>query len=747
MKIKQLKKTAVAGFVSFGIAFTGVGISAPAFASAPDGNQSSVQSTKISTQSTNLNLAAPIQAKKYRVSSHYGNRCAPVLGAGFFHGATDMAAPDGTPLYAVLDGTIDSVVQGSSTTTGTIRVDHGIVNGKKLLVSYGHMWDVYKYVKVGQKVKKGQQISEVGSSGVSTGAHLHLAVQYGGQWVDPVPLLKSFGLDLHKNATSVVANNNPTVCYNMRVSADMGLKKSASSTSATIAILKRNSVITVTPGPSVAGYIKVKDDKSGKTGYLFGNTINTKSTSSPYFPPSTTVSSDVNKRYTTKSTQHIRNYPSTEIGKSGILDTAQKGRIMTTTGKRSGSYSEVKFNLGTGWILTSALLYAPDPATISGTKSVAKNVLYTPNLSVNLFSYPDSSANIYREYAINLKKGAEFRTTGRELGVYTEVTYNNKKYWAHKSYIHRTTPAMPKTSSTTKNVSYKAKATTSLRNYPSSDSTISWGLLNIPKNGTVKTTGKKYSSWMEVTYSGKTGWITTSQATRQAAALPKLSNTTANVPYKVKVSSSQMRNYPSTSEVQGWNLRTIKKNTLVKTTGKKYGSYLQVKYSTTTGWVPTSQLTRQVASLPKVSNTSKNVYYKTKYNSVQMRNYPSTSEVQGWNLKTLKKNSKITTTGKKYSSYIQMKSGSTVGWVKTSQITRTTANLPKLSNTKKNVTYKAKSTQKIMNYPSSSTAKGWNLKTIKKNYKVKTVGKRTGSWYQVKYGKTTGWVYIKNFKR
>jgi len=823
MKIKHMAKSALMGMVALSVVGTGVGISQPSFATSV--KETSVQTAKLSTQSsTNLNMMLPIKAKDYRISSHFGNRCAPVLGASFFHGATDLAAKDGTPIYASLDGKVTGITQASgSQVAGLVVVDYGTVNGKNLTVSYNHMWDATKYVKLGQTVKKGQIIAEVGSSGASTGPHLHMSTSYGGVAVDAIPLFSSFGLDLKAGATSVAAVSNPTICKGLYASADMGLKKSANGLSETIAVLKRNTPLEITPGPSVNGYIKAKEMTTGKTGYLVSNVIDKKITTAPEVK--NVSKSTANVRYTVKSNQNIRSYPSTLKGESGILDTVVKGRILTTTGRVSGTYTEVNFNLGTGWISTSMLLSAPDPAKITGTKSVAKNVLYTPNLSTNLFSYPDLSSSVYKDSVINLKKGAEVRTTGRALGTnWTEITYSGKKYWAVNTYIHRTTPALPKTSTMTKSISYKSKATTGLRNYPSSDNTISWALTNIPKNAVIKNTGKTYSSWIEVSYAGKIGWVTTSQITRQVAALPKLTTTTKNVPYAVKSSSTQIRNYPSTSEVQGWNLKTISKSTKVTNTGRKYGSYIEVKNGSTTGWTTTSNLsrvvaslpktssttknvsyktkattqmrnypstsetqgwniktlaknsivkttgrkygswievssgstkgwvlntqaTRQVAKLPKVSNTSKSVYYKVKVSSAQIRNYPSTSEVQGWNLKTIKKNTKMTTTGKKYGSYIQVKSGTTTGWIKTSQVSRTTANLPKLSNTTKNVTYKAKSTQKIMNYPSTSTAKGWDLKTIKKNTKVKTVGKRTGSWYQVKYGSTTGWVYIKNFKR
>lgn len=743
MKIKKMTKSAMMGLVAFGVVASGMGMAAPSFASTPAAGATIV---KTSATSTALNMVYPIKAKDYRISSHFGNRCAPVLGASFFHGATDLAAKDGTPIYASLDGKVTKITQASgSQVAGLVAVDYGTVNGKNLTVSYNHMWDATKYVKLGQTVKKGQIIAEVGSSGASTGPHLHMSTSYGGVAVDAIPLFKSLGLDLEVGATSVAAKKDPTICKNLYAAADMGLKKSSNILSDTIAVLKRNDQLEVTPGPSVNGFIKAKDVKTGKEGYLVSNNIDTKNTTAPAL--TNIKSTTANVRYTVKGDQNVRSYPSTLKGESGVLDTLQRGELFTTTGRTSGIYTEIKFALGTGWVNTSMLLSAPDPAKLTGTKTTTKNVLYTPNASVNLFSYPDSSTTIYREYAVNIKTGGEMRTTGRVFGSFTEVTYSGKVYWASTAYIHRTTPAMVKTSSLTKGISYKTKAVTELRNYPSSDNTVSWSLASVSKSAVVKSAGRQTGSWIEVTYSGKTGWMKTEQIARQSAALPKLSTTTKGVSYKVTATSSQMRNYPSTSEVQGWNLKTIAKNTIVKTTGRQSGSYLEVVNGTTTGWVPTSQMARQAATLPKVSSTTKSVYYKINVSSAQLRNYPSASEVQGWNLKTVKKNAVVTTTGKKYGSYIQVKNGSTTGWVKTSQIARTTAPLPKTTNTTKNVTYKAKSTQKIMTYPSTSTAKGLTVATIKKNVAVKTTGKKYGTWLSVKYGSKTGWINSSNFKK
>lgn len=665
MKIKNFARNLTAGLMAGAFVFTSVGISSPSFASSDTVKSNS----SINVQSSSTKLALPMKSKSYRVSSHYGGRCAPVLGAGFFHGATDMAAKDGNPLYAALDGKVHSVVKGSSTSTGTLRIDHGTYKGKKLLISYGHMWNPTKYVKVGQKVKRGQKIAEVGSSGVSNGPHLHLALKYGTAWIDPVPFYKANGADLYSGATSVVKNTNPKTC-NMYVSADMGLKKAAGITSDTIKVLKRNDQISVNTGPSRGGFMYVTHKKTGKKGFLLANTINPKKSTAPKLPSLRTVTKNV--RYTPKVNQNVRSYPSTAIGKSGILDTLKKGEYVTTTGRRTSSntYYEVKTSVGTGWIARSVLIKAP--SSVKNTYKTSKNYYYSPKYSsTTIYSYPSTSSSIYK---------------------------------------------------TTKKI-YKSSKVTS--------------------------TGRAISGWKEVKYGSKTYWAKTSTIKRTTANLPKLSNSTLkNKYYKAKYTSSMM-NYPSTSTVKGWKIKTLKKYSKVKMTGKRYGTtWYQVKSGSTTGWVQKSRFYRTTANLPKLSSsTLKNKYYKAKYTS-SMMNYPSTSTTKGWKIKTLKKYSKVKMTGKRYgTTWYQVKSGSTTGWVQKSRFYRTTANLPKMSKTTKNRTYKAKSNQRMMNYPSSSNTKGWKIKTIKKYWKVKTTGKRYGSWYQVKSGSTTGYVYIKNFRR
>lgn len=106
-----------------------------------------------------------------RISSRYGMRRHPVLGYSRMHRGTDFAAPTGTPIYAAGSGTIE--VRGRNGGYGRyIRIRH---NGS-LKTAYAHMSRYASGLSVGSRVQQGQVIGYVGTSGRSTGPHLHYEV-------------------------------------------------------------------------------------------------------------------------------------------------------------------------------------------------------------------------------------------------------------------------------------------------------------------------------------------------------------------------------------------------------------------------------------------------------------------------------------------------------------------------------------------------------------------------------------------
>ena len=116
----------------------------------------------------------PIEKNKCKVVSGFGYRYHPILHYRRLHSGIDMTAPKGTPIYATGDGVVRIAGRSSEGYSGygiVALVDHGY--GFQTL--YAHMQSVK--VRVGQKVKRGEQIGTVGSSGMSSGNHLHYAHQ------------------------------------------------------------------------------------------------------------------------------------------------------------------------------------------------------------------------------------------------------------------------------------------------------------------------------------------------------------------------------------------------------------------------------------------------------------------------------------------------------------------------------------------------------------------------------------------
>lgn len=117
-------------------------------------------------------------AKYTRVSSDYGMRMHPILGVMKFHNGVDFAAPLGTKIYSAYDGVV--VAADVSPTMGNyVIIDHG----DGLYTIYMHASELY--VSKGDIVVRGETIAAVGSTGRSTGPHLHFGVRLNGEYVSP----------------------------------------------------------------------------------------------------------------------------------------------------------------------------------------------------------------------------------------------------------------------------------------------------------------------------------------------------------------------------------------------------------------------------------------------------------------------------------------------------------------------------------------------------------------------------------
>ena len=113
-----------------------------------------------------------------RISDDYGSRMHPILNVEKFHNGVDFAAPSGSPILAAYDGRVVAATYNSSM-GNYVMIDHG----DGLYTIYMHASKLY--VSSGQTVTKGEQIAAVGSTGRSTGPHLHFSVRLNGSYVSP----------------------------------------------------------------------------------------------------------------------------------------------------------------------------------------------------------------------------------------------------------------------------------------------------------------------------------------------------------------------------------------------------------------------------------------------------------------------------------------------------------------------------------------------------------------------------------
>ncbi len=116
----------------------------------------------------------------YTLTSPFGMRVHPVLGYQRMHNGIDMACAQGTPIYATRSGVVTVASYQAGGAGNYVSINHG--DGFSSI--YMHM--THYIVYVGQQVSRGQVIGYVGSTGISTGPHLHFGIAYAGSYVNPL---------------------------------------------------------------------------------------------------------------------------------------------------------------------------------------------------------------------------------------------------------------------------------------------------------------------------------------------------------------------------------------------------------------------------------------------------------------------------------------------------------------------------------------------------------------------------------
>ena len=125
----------------------------------------------------------PVRTAEF--TSGYGTRTDPFRGGSARHQGIDLASPVGTPIYATADGVVSAAGWNNGGYGNLIKIDHG----RGIETRYGHLSAIL--VSPGQHVVRGQQIARMGSTGRSTGSHLHYEVRIDGNAVNPIPFMKS----------------------------------------------------------------------------------------------------------------------------------------------------------------------------------------------------------------------------------------------------------------------------------------------------------------------------------------------------------------------------------------------------------------------------------------------------------------------------------------------------------------------------------------------------------------------------
>ncbi len=145
--------------------------------------QDNFQPGMIQQGTISIPSAKPIRTS-VAFTSGFGVRSDPFRGGAAMHAGIDLAGPIGTPIYATADGVVGRA-EWANGYGNLVELDHG----RGIATRYGHLSAIL--VHAGDRVKRGDVIARMGSTGRSTGSHLHYEVRLDGHAVNPVPYLQS----------------------------------------------------------------------------------------------------------------------------------------------------------------------------------------------------------------------------------------------------------------------------------------------------------------------------------------------------------------------------------------------------------------------------------------------------------------------------------------------------------------------------------------------------------------------------
>ena len=386
----------------------------------------------------------PLAAKSYTVSAWQGPRCMPMPGASTSHGGVDLATKSGSPIYAVAAGVVTATVSGSSSVNGYIDVTHTV--GKVAYSTrYMHIWSATTHVKVGQVVAAGQRISSVGMSGNSTGPHLHLELWErsagGSKQLDPVPWLKTRGVDLAKQASAIAAKAAPGTCTYYTTGA-VNLRAGASTATAVVANLAAGTMVTAAPGKVSNSFLPVTaGTRSGWiANWLLSPNRPVVTTPKPTPTPAPTTTpkpaptatpkpapvpaGSSSSAVTYKTTTALNLRPTASTAKAALLR-IPKGKSVGQVLASSGAWRKVAYGGKTGWVHKDYL------TVVKATTAAPKPATYTTTTALNL----RPTASTSKAALLRIPKGKSVGQVLASSGAWRKVTYGGKTGWVHSAYL------------------------------------------------------------------------------------------------------------------------------------------------------------------------------------------------------------------------------------------------------------------------------------------------------------------------
>jgi len=371
-------------------------------------------------------LAYPLAKKAYSVSSYDGARCMVAPSSSTFHYGLDLAAKGDSPIYSIAPGTVTATVDGTNSVAGYVAVRHNI-DGTEYTSKYFHIWKSTTYVKVGSTVKAGQRIASVGTSGVSTGNHLHLEIWKksgsGQTRMSPASFLKPYGVDLIGQATAVNAKKAPASCT-YYTTGGTNLRATASASSASLMKLGKGTPVTHKPGESSNSFIPVT--VGGQSGWVKMSMVTpTKPAVVAGIPATTGTPVTSSTTYTTTGAVNLRASASTS---AKILTVIPKGKSVGKVKATSGVWRNVTYSGKTGWVHSVYLKAAT--ATPAKAKPAAT---YKTKAAVNMRAKASMKGKVLKV----LPKGKYVGKVKASSGVWRKVTVGGKTGWVHKNYLKK----------------------------------------------------------------------------------------------------------------------------------------------------------------------------------------------------------------------------------------------------------------------------------------------------------------------